>query len=122
MDSPGYALGATATLVSQPTVLPAGGYCVHFMYSMYGQDVSTLRVYASEVKFRSFGEATDVAAQRIFVDEGKNILGSWGSPHWVAVGNKGDEWHAGGFELKVDLKRTYQIVFEAAAVSILVKN
>lgn len=43
MDSPGYALGTTATLVSPPIAYPSGGYCVQFAYNMYGVDVSTLR-------------------------------------------------------------------------------
>lgn len=107
MDSPGFALGATASLVSPPVIFPTGGYCVQFMYNMHGLDVSTLRVYLHEVKLKSSYQSVSPNLQQ--------QLGNWGSPRWVAIGNKGKDWHPGGFEFNAEPMQTFQLVFEALA-------
>lgn len=70
------------------------------------------RAYLHEIKLAPLKERE---IQKTEYDAEYNLLGDWGSPRWVAVGNKGDEWHKGGFEFKAHPMQTYQLVFEALA-------
>lgn len=115
MRSPGYALGSIATVVSPPMVFPQGGYCAQFAYNMNGADVSSLRSFLHAVKTETY--SVDAGRHhREFTDDGTTVLGVWGSPKWVAVGNKGEDWHRGGFEFRIPKESSVlQLVFEAVA-------
>jgi hypothetical protein len=108
MDSPGFAAGAAATVISPPFSLNSGSYCTKFAYSMYGPDVSTFRVYLHKLNLAN-NAITNTT-------ENVTMLGLWGFPRWVAVGNKGDAWHQGGFDFRVNgLFENFELVFEAIA-------
>lgn len=115
MDAPGFASGAAATVVSPPIAASPGLYCVRFAYSMYGPDVSTFRAYVHALALGSpAGDPNERNSSSAGVPN--TMLGLWGTPRWVAVGNKGDGWHQGGFEFRSSqLLEPFELVFEAIA-------
>eukprot|EP00920_Eleutheroschizon_duboscqi_P005081 GHVT01011799.1.p1 GENE.GHVT01011799.1~~GHVT01011799.1.p1 ORF type:complete len:1438 (-),score=210.57 GHVT01011799.1:2078-6391(-) len=96
-DSPGYLPGATATLLSQPLLLPRGKYCSSFWYHMSGDDVNSLRVFLHPVV------------------DGKPVTGDWGRPSWLLIGDQGREWQEAGFEFEADGSAIQQVVVQALA-------
>lgn len=107
MRSPGYLTdGAAAVMVGTPLLGPAGDYCVSFRYNMHGDDVNSLRVYAPEISLVKGANSEG---------EIRQDFGRWGNPSWVAVGNKGEKWHTGGFNVHFEEAVGRQLVFEAVA-------
>lgn len=98
MDSPGYMLGETATLLAPPQIYPSGSYCLRFWFHMFGDDVNSLRVYVREIE----GGSTQTP-------------GDWGQPLLLRVGNQGDAWIEGGLEFTSNGRTPQQLVFEALA-------
>ncbi|XP_026193526.1 uncharacterized protein LOC34622548 [Cyclospora cayetanensis] len=97
MDSPGYMLGESASLLAPAQVYPKGLYCVRMWYHMYGEDVNSLRVYMRTLE----GDA--------------EALGDWGKPYLLRVGDHGDDWLEAGFEFTSDGYTAQQLVIEALA-------
>lgn len=107
MQSPPYLNGASAVIMGPPIGLSSGGYCFQFAYNMHGTDVNSLRIYLNPINQgqnleNTFGGTT-------------GNRGSWGSPKWVAVGDKGDDWYLGGFAIDLGEPLVAQIVFEGIA-------
>lgn len=97
MDSPGYMLGESASLLAPPQLYPKGLYCVRMWYHMYGEDVNSLRVYMRTLEGDS------------------EVLGDWGKPYLLRVGDHGDDWLEAGFEFSSDGHTAQQLVIEALA-------
>lgn len=116
VDAPGFAAGAAATVLSPPFAVTPGLYCVKFAYSMFGPDVSTFRVYLHQLKLGAPSKTQQSLPADYQSTTPSTMLGLWGSPRWVAVGNKGNMWHKGGFEFRsTHPAEAYELVFEAIA-------
>eukprot|EP00921_Rhytidocystis_pertsovi_P012274 GHVQ01019864.1.p1 GENE.GHVQ01019864.1~~GHVQ01019864.1.p1 ORF type:complete len:1741 (+),score=301.52 GHVQ01019864.1:150-5372(+) len=97
MKSPGYLAGATATIMTQPSILSKGQHCVSLAYHMYGDDVNSLRVYTHPLK------------------NDRAVTGEWGKPAWIRVGDQGEEWQRSGLNYESDGTTAVQFIFEALA-------
>lgn len=117
MKSPGFLTdGASAIMLGPPLIVEEGSYCVSFAYNMHGDDVNSLRVYVAPVTLAD--QMIHDGDEEIGDGTRKNNAGdahAWGEPQWVAVGNKGPEWHTAGFQTRIKEGEGKQLIFEALA-------